>query len=246
MHPSFVRGFVKQCYQSGLTEDQAEAALQAWGLREQLEDPDFRAGFNKEANTLQRLTEAWNGLGRTGQGAVVGAGMGGLGGLLFGGKNRFRNSLLAALAGGGAGGLAGRYLGTSAASPTATATDPSSDLTMRVIKPPAGGFKTTDKNESQGLGPVGAGAVGALGGGTISAILPHLFKNPAARLALGVGNPLARVAKGALLGGVSGAAMVPNSIKPAISPVQNAGAQAVPTPTGDAGAQGVTIPSQPK
>ena len=114
MHPSFIRGFVKQCYDNGLSEEQAEAALKAWGLREQLEDPDFRAGFDKEASTLQRLMQGWDSLGRTGQGAVVGGGAGALAGLIGGGKNKLRNMLFGGGAGAGLGALGGHYLGSRA------------------------------------------------------------------------------------------------------------------------------------
>jgi hypothetical protein len=111
MHPSFIRGFVKQCYNSGLSESQAEAALNAWALREQLEDPDFRTGFDKRASTLDKLMQGWDSMGRTGQGAVVGGGAGALAGLLGGGKHKLRNALLGGGAGAVLGGTAGHYLG---------------------------------------------------------------------------------------------------------------------------------------
>jgi len=116
MHPSFIRGFVKQCYDQGLSEDQAEAALRAFSLREQLEDPDFRAGFDKQAVGWQDLltqgkelasrgVTAFQGLGRPAQGALVG----GTAGLLFGGKRRLRNALIGGAFGGGAGYLMDKY-----------------------------------------------------------------------------------------------------------------------------------------
>jgi hypothetical protein len=122
MHPSFIRGFVKQCFDQGLSEDQCEAALKAWGLREALEDPDFRQGFDKQALTLQNIlakgkslasnaATGFQGLGRPAQGAILGGAAGLAGGAILGGKHRFRNSLLAALTGAGLGGLAGNYLG---------------------------------------------------------------------------------------------------------------------------------------
>ena len=118
MHPSFVRGFVKSCYDNGLSEEQAEAALRAWRLREALEDPDFRTGFDKTANTLQELlakgkdlagkaVTGFQGLDRTTQGAIAGGAAGVLGGGLFGGRHRFRNALMF----GGLGALGGGYLG---------------------------------------------------------------------------------------------------------------------------------------
>ena len=171
---------MKQCYVSGLTEDQAEAALSAWALREQLEDPDFRTGFDKQALTLQNILSkgkalasqglsTFNSLPSAGRGAIAGGLAGGATGMLFGGKHRIRNALIAALGGAG---------------------------------------------------------LGALGGGKFPQYAPG-------------GNPV-------LSSGTAGtAAQVPAAIKPAISPVQNAGAQAVPTSTGEAGDKGVTIPSQP-
>lgn len=133
MHPSFIRGFVKQCYASGLSEDQAEAALKAWGLREQLEDPDFRAGFDKKASAMDRLTQGWNSLGRTGQGAVVGGGAGALAGLIGGGKNKLRNMLMGGGAGAGLGALGGHLLGSRAGG--AEVNDPAmhGDLAKKVV-----------------------------------------------------------------------------------------------------------------
>lgn len=180
MHPSFIRGFVKQCYDRGLSEDQAEAALRAWSLREQLEDPDFRAGFDKQAGALQSILAkgkdlankgltAFNSLPSAGRGAIVGGLTGAAGGALFGGKHRMRNALIAALGGAG---------------------------------------------------------LGALGGSKFPQHVPG-------------GNPV-------LSSGTAGVeAKVPESIKPVRTPVQAAGAQAVPTPVGEVADKGVAIPSQP-
>jgi hypothetical protein len=108
---AFIEGFVKQCAARGWTEDQTSRALALVQLNEQLQDPDYAAGFAKQALDLKQI------LGVAGRWAtdtskpmnqaIVGAGLGGLGGLLFGGKKRIRNALLGA----GGGALAGYGVG---------------------------------------------------------------------------------------------------------------------------------------
>lgn len=112
-HPSFVAGFVKQCHAMGLDENMTVAAFATFDLQENLKDSDFKRGFDKKAaggdllsaikNLGASAQSKWNGLSAEGKGALVGAGVGGLGGLALGGKNKLRNALLGVLLGGGAG-----------------------------------------------------------------------------------------------------------------------------------------------
>lgn len=112
---AFIEGFVKQCAARGWTEDQTSRALALVQLNEQFQDPDFATGFAKQAETLKSLLGAagrWaTDTGKPMNQAILGAGIGGLGGLLFGGKNRIRNTLLGAAGGGLAGYGIGRGVG---------------------------------------------------------------------------------------------------------------------------------------
>lgn len=112
---AFIEGFVKQCAARGWTADQTSRALALVQLDEQLRDPDFSAGFAKQAASLKEILGAagrWaTDTSKPTNQAIVGAGIGGLGGLLFGGKNRIRNALIGAGVGGLAGYGAGRALG---------------------------------------------------------------------------------------------------------------------------------------
>lgn len=104
-HPAFVTGFVKQCFNMGLTEDSTVAAYQM------LEKRATGLGLLEKLKNLGGdAVTAWNGANPETKGALIGAGVGGAGGLVLGGKNRIRNALLGALAGGGLGYGAGHYL----------------------------------------------------------------------------------------------------------------------------------------
>jgi hypothetical protein len=102
---SFIRGFVEKCASKGWKPDQISDALGVLQLNEMFQDPAFRSGFDKQAagfmDSLKNMTP--------GQTAALGAGVGGLGGLVFGGKNRLRNALIGALGGGAVGYGVGKY-----------------------------------------------------------------------------------------------------------------------------------------
>ena len=174
---AFIRGFVEKCASRGWQPQQISEALSVLQMNEMAQDPDFAAGFNKQANGLtdalgsastwmknrsaalpgegamvlgigankqtngitdelgsgglalgakpkqhhvrhaplgvnkqaNGLTDALGSAGTwlnnqtPASKAMIGAGVGGLGGLAFGGKHKLRNALLGATLGGGAG-----------------------------------------------------------------------------------------------------------------------------------------------
>lgn len=115
---AFIQGFVEKCASRGWSPEQTSQALAVLQLNEMLADADFAQGFHKAAagGFMDRLGQVASGAGQwfanqspVAQ-AAIGAGVGGLGGLVFGGKNRLRNSLIGALAGGGIGYGAGAGL----------------------------------------------------------------------------------------------------------------------------------------
>ena len=103
---AFIRGFVEKCASRGWQPQQISEALAVLQMNEMAQDPDFAAGFNKQANGLtDALGSAgtWLNNQTPASKAMIGAGVGGLGGLAFGGKHKLRNALLGATLGGGAG-----------------------------------------------------------------------------------------------------------------------------------------------
>lgn len=114
-HPAFVEGFVKQCRARGIDVDTTVALFARLQQQEGLAHAELTPCFHKAAGLLAALknlgTSAkgmWDQASPEAKGTLVGAGVGGAGGLVLGGKHRMRNALLGALAGGGLGYGAGR------------------------------------------------------------------------------------------------------------------------------------------
>lgn len=76
-----------------------------------------KTAFGLPPNLMQQISHGWQSLGPQGQHALIGAGVGGLGGLLSGGPDehgethRLRNMMLGAGLGAGVGGLGGGHIG---------------------------------------------------------------------------------------------------------------------------------------
>jgi hypothetical protein len=111
LNPSYIEGFVKQCFDQGLSEDQASKLLQTEMFKKQAENEHFKEGMAEGlkkygSEFMSTIPEDW-------QGAVPGAVGGGLMGALFKGRRGFSKVPLRYLIGLGTvpGALVGKELG---------------------------------------------------------------------------------------------------------------------------------------
>lgn len=108
LHPSFIRGFTEKCASAGLGPDEIAQHIERLQTIEQLSDPDVHDGFMRKASAAG-LMDWLSKLDPKVKASLIGAGVGGAGGLIFGGKNRIRNGLLGAAGGAAAGYGVGAY-----------------------------------------------------------------------------------------------------------------------------------------
>jgi len=117
---NFITGFVKQCFDAGLSEDETTLLYDAAVWREDLKDPDFNKGFKQASedgglNPFSVMSPTAKGVGGAGAGAAIGTGIGGLIALSKGklglGKRLLGFGASAGAAGGVTGGIVGSTLG---------------------------------------------------------------------------------------------------------------------------------------
>ncbi len=112
-NPHFIYGFTKRAFEAGLSEAECAAHLLKAQQDELFSDPSFAVGFkhvlNKRAGLVDGLKNWWSKATPSTRGAIVGGGIGGLGGLITGGQHKVRNALLGAGAGAGLGYMGGRW-----------------------------------------------------------------------------------------------------------------------------------------
>ena len=103
-NPHYLSGFVRESVAAGLSLDTTMKLVKRAHDIHLVNDPSFVRGFQKEAaGLLDSLKTGWDGLSPEAKGGLAGAGIGGLGGFMFGGEHPFRNALLGAAGGGAAG-----------------------------------------------------------------------------------------------------------------------------------------------